>query len=200
MAIDWKKNADGLIPAIVQDADSSVVLMLAYMNAESYEKTLKEGKVTFYSRSRKSLWTKGETSGNFLELISMVEDCDGDTLLVKARPKGPTCHTGNDTCFNETNQPKMDFLYYLENVIQNRKKNPVEGSYTNKLFDKGINKIAQKVGEEAVEIVIEAKDDNAELFLGEAADLMYHYLVLLTAKGFALDDVIKVLEGRHPKK
>jgi len=200
MAIDWKKNADGLIPAIVQDADSSVVLMLAYMNAEAYEKTQKEGKVTFYSRSRKSLWTKGETSGNFLELISITEDCDGDTFLVKARPTGPTCHTGNDTCFNETNQPKMDFLYYLENLIQNRKKNPVAGSYTNKLFDKGINKIAQKVGEEAVEIVIEAKDDNTELFLGEAADLMYHYLVLLTAKGFALDDVIKVLEGRHPKK
>ena len=200
MAIDWKKNADGLIPAIVQDADSSVVLMLAYMNAEAYEKTQKEGKVTFYSRSRKSLWTKGETSGNFLELISITEDCDGDTFLVKARPTGPTCHTGNDTCFNETNQPKMDILYYLENLIQNRKKNPVAGSYTNKLFDKGINKIAQKVGEEAVEIVIEAKDDNTELFLGEAADLMYHYLVLLTAKGFALDDVIKVLEGRHPKK
>ena len=200
MAIDWKKNADGLIPAIVQDADSSVVLMLAYMNAEAYEKTQKEGKVTFYSRSRKSLWTKGETSGNFLELISITEDCDGDTFLVKARPTGPTCHTGNDTCFNETNQPKMDFLYYLENLIQNRKKNPVAGSYTNKLFDKGINKIAQKVGEKAVEIVIEAKDDNTELFLGEAADLMYHYLVLLTAKGFALDDVIKVLEGRHPKK
>ena|ERR1035437_5711489 len=200
MAIDWKKNADGLVPAIVQDADSSVVLMLAYMNEESYKKTLQEGKVTFYSRSRKSLWTKGETSGNFLELLSMTEDCDGDTILVKARPKGPTCHTGSDTCFNETNQPKIDFLYYLENVIQNRKKNPVEGSYTNKLFAKGINKIAQKVGEEAVEIVIEAKDDNAELFLGEAADLMYHYLVLLTAKGFALDDVIKVLEGRHPKK
>ena len=199
MAINWNKNNDGLIPAIVQDADTSVVLMLAYMNQESYERTLKEGKVTFYSRSRKSLWTKGETSGNFLELVSIAEDCDGDTLLIKARPKGPTCHTGNDTCFNETNQPKIDFLYYLENVIQNRKKQPVEGSYTNKLFTKGINKIAQKVGEEAVELVIESKDDNTDLFLGEAADLMYHYLVLLTAKGFTLDDVINVLEGRHKK-
>ncbi len=200
MALDWKKSADGLIPAIIQDADTSVVLMLAFMNEESYNKTLSEGKVTFYSRSRKSLWTKGETSGNFLELVSMTEDCDHDTILVKARPKGPTCHTGNDTCFNEDNQPKIDFLYYLENVIQNRKKAPVAGSYTNKLFDKGINKIAQKVGEEAVELVIESKDDNTELFLGEAADLMYHYLVLLTAKGFSLNDVIKVLEGRHPKK
>ena len=200
MAIDWKKNADGLIPAIIQDAESSVVLMLAYMNVEAYEKTLKEGKVTFYSRSRKSLWTKGETSGNFLDLVSITEDCDNDTLLIKARPKGPTCHTGNDTCFNETNQPNIPFLYYLEKVIQGRKMKPVEGSYTNKLFNKGINKVAQKVGEEAVELVIEAKDDNTELFLGEAADLMYHYLVLLTAKGFSLDDVVKVLEGRHPKK
>jgi len=199
MAIDWNKTTDGLIPAIVQDADTSVVLMLAFMNKESYEKTMKEGRVTFYSRSRKQLWTKGETSGNFLDVVSMIEDCDHDTLLIKARPHGPTCHTGEDTCFNENNKPKIDFLYYLENVIQNRKKQPVAGSYTNKLFDKGINKVAQKVGEEAVELVIESKDNNTELFLGEAADLMYHYLVLLAAKGFTLNDVITVLEGRHKK-
>jgi len=199
MAIDWNKNSDGLVPAIVQDADTSVVLMLAYMNKEAYEKTIQNKKVTFYSRSRKKLWMKGETSGNILELVNIIEDCDKDTLLVKARPKGPTCHTGSDTCFDEKNEIKIEFLTYLENVINNRKLSPVAGSYTNKLFDKGINKIAQKVGEEAVELVIEAKDNNKDLFLGEAADLMYHYLVLLCAKGYKLNDVITVLEGRHKK-
>jgi len=197
MALDFSKNADGLLPAIIQDADSQVVLMLGFMNEEAYTKTVNDKQVTFYSRTRKKLWTKGETSGNFLNVVEILEDCDNDTLLIKVRPVGPVCHTGNDTCFEETNAPKMDFLYHLENVIQNRKKEPVEGSYTNKLFEKGINKIAQKVGEEAVELVIESKDDNEDLFLGEAADLMYHYLVLLAAKGYKLDDVIKVLEGRH---
>lgn len=199
MELDFNKNGDGLLPAIIQDADTLTVLMLGFMNQEAYEKTVAEQKVCFYSRTRKTLWTKGETSGNFLNVVEIKEDCDNDTLLVKARPVGPVCHTGADTCFNETNDSKIDFLYYLENVIQNRKKNPVEKSYTNILFEKGINKIAQKVGEEAVELVIESKDDNEELFLGEAADLMYHYLVLLAQKGYSLNDVIKVLEGRHKK-
>lgn len=197
MALDFSKNADGLVPAIIQDADSQTVLMLGYMNQDSYQKTQDEGKVTFYSRSRSTLWTKGESSGNFLNVVEIFEDCDNDTLLIKVRPTGPVCHTGDDTCFKESNQPKMDFLYHLENVIQNRKKSPVEGSYTNKLFEKGVNKIAQKVGEEAVELVIESKDDNKELFLGEAADLMYHYLVLLAHKGYKLDEVLSVLESRH---
>lgn len=197
MNIDFSKSADGLVPAIVQDAETLKVLMLGYINEESYKKTIETKKVTFFSRSRQELWTKGETSGNFLNLVETLIDCDNDTVLFKVRPDGPTCHTGSDTCFDEINDAKIDFLYYLENVIQNRKKSPQEGSYTNKLFEKGVNKIAQKVGEEAVELVIEAKDDNTELFLGEAADLMYHYLVLLTQKGFCLDDVIKVLEGRH---
>lgn len=171
--------------------------MLGFMNQEAFEKTEQTKKVTFYSRTRKTLWTKGETSGNFLHVISIADDCDNDTLLIKARPAGPTCHTGNDTCFGEKNENATDFLIQLENVIKARKQNPVEGSYTNKLFDKGVNKIAQKVGEEAVELVIEAKDNNEELFLGEAADLMYHYLVLLTHKGYALSDVVGVLEKRH---
>ncbi|HRS19308.1 MAG TPA: bifunctional phosphoribosyl-AMP cyclohydrolase/phosphoribosyl-ATP diphosphatase HisIE [Bacteroidales bacterium] len=197
MNIDFTKTTDGLIPAIIQDSHTQVVLMLGYMNKESFEKTVATKKVTFYSRSRKTLWTKGETSGNFLHVVSILVDCDNDTILIKARPDGPTCHTGNDTCFNETNTPAIDFLQYLENVIQTRKKQPVEGSYTNKLFEKGVNKIAQKVGEEAVELIIEAKDTNEELFLGEAADLMYHYLVLLAQKGYSLKDVTQVLEKRH---
>lgn len=199
MELDFSKNADGLIPAVVQDADTLKVLMLGYVNKESYQKTIETKRVTFYSRSRKELWTKGETSGNFLDLVETLVDCDNDTILFKVRPVGPVCHTGSDTCFEETNDSKIDFLYYLENVIKNRKKSPQAGSYTNKLFDKGINKIAQKVGEEAVELVIEAKDNNEELFLGEAADLMFHYLVLLTQKGYSLDDVVKVLESRHKK-
>lgn len=197
MTIDFSKSTDGLVPAIIQDSHTLKVLMLGYMNEESYKKTVETKKVTFYSRSRNTLWTKGETSGNFLHLVSHSIDCDNDSILIQARPDGPTCHTGADTCFNESNTNSVEFLQYLENVIQTRKKSPVEGSYTNKLFAKGINKIAQKVGEEAVELVIEAKDNNEELFLGEAADLMYHYLVLLTEKGYSLQDVVSVLEKRH---
>ncbi len=193
--LDFSKG-DGLLPVIVQDVNTAVVLMLGYMNREALEKTLAEGRVTFYSRSKQRLWTKGETSGNFLEVKSIKEDCDKDTLLIKVHPVGPVCHTGSDTCFDEANKHR-DFIRHLEGVIQDRKANPGEGSYTASLFAKGINKVAQKVGEEAVELVIEAKDDNEELFLGEAADLLYHYLVLLTAKGYALDDVVRVLQERH---
>lgn len=165
------------------------------MNQEALQKSLSDKRLTFYSRSKQRLWTKGETSGNYLTLISMKHDCDNDTLLARVSPTGPACHTGSDTCFNEQNEaPGVGFL---EAIIQNRKLKPKEGSYTNQLLNAGINKVAQKVGEEAVELVIEAKDDNAELFLGEAADLMYHYLVLLTAKGYSLQDVVKVLRQRH---
>lgn len=189
-------KGDGLVPAIVQDAKTDVVLMLAYMDRAALEKTLAEQRVTFYSRSKERLWTKGETSGNFLNLVDIQLDCDQDTLLVKVNPVGPACHTGSDTCFDGINQ-SSNFLHHLERVIQDRKQNPDEKSYTSKLFQRGINKVAQKVGEEAVELVIEAKDDNEELFLNEAADLMYHYLVLLTAKGYQLKDVIRILESRH---
>ncbi|MDR2963028.1 MAG: bifunctional phosphoribosyl-AMP cyclohydrolase/phosphoribosyl-ATP diphosphatase HisIE [Bacteroidales bacterium] len=197
MTLHFSKSQDGLLPAIVQDAHTQKVLMLGFMNEEAFEKTKATKKVTFYSRTRQTLWTKGETSGNFLHVVSIAEDCDHDTLLIKVRPEGPTCHTGSDTCFEEKNSTASDFLQQLENVILARKLNPVEGSYTNRLFSKGVNKIAQKVGEEAVELVIEAKDNNEELFLGEAADLMYHYLVLLVHKGYSLNDVIAVLEKRH---
>lgn len=189
---------NGLVPCVVQDARTSRVLMLGFMNEEAYQKTLREKKVTFYSRSKQRLWTKGETSGNFLELVSILVDCDQDTLLIKVNPKGPACHTGADTCFNESNNNVWD-LRSLEAIIKDRKANPQKTSYTTKLFDSGINKVAQKVGEEAVELVIEAKDNNKELFLNEAADLMYHYLVLLTAKGYSLDNVIDVLKSRHLK-
>ncbi len=158
MNLNFTKSPDGLIPAIIQDAHTQKVLMLGFMNQEAFEKTEQTNKVTFYSRTRKTLWTKGETSGNFLHVVSMADDCDNDTLLIKVRPDGPTCHTGNDTCFNEKNSTASDFLQQLENVIKARKQTPVEGSYTNKLFDKGVNKIAQKVGEEAVELVIERND------------------------------------------
>ena len=194
MNINFSKS-DGLVPCIVQDAKTNQVLMLGFMNDEAYEKTLREKRVTFFSRSKRRLWTKGETSGNFLELIEILIDCDQDTLLIKANPVGPVCHTGADTCFNEKNE-RWD-LGSLEAVIKERKTNPVKGSYTSSLFDAGINKVAQKVGEEAVELVIEAKDNNTELFLNEAADLMYHYLVLLTQKGFSLNDVLDVLKKRH---
>ena len=192
---DFEKSA-GLIPAIVQDADTREILMLAYMNQDALEKTLADGIVTFFSRSKNRLWTKGETSGNFLQLIDWKMDCDQDTLLLRVRPKGPVCHTGSDTCFNESNTPK-DFLAQLEQIIRQRRDNPSEKSYTASLFQKGINKIAQKVGEEAVELVIEAKDNNQTLFLNEAADLMFHYLVLLNAKGHSLDEVIEILKDRH---
>jgi len=194
--IDFQKSADGLVPAIVQDAATSKVLMLGYMNQEALDKTLEEGKVTFFSRSKQRLWTKGEESGNFLHLQEIRVDCDADTLLIKAAPAGVVCHTGADTCWEEKNVSN-DFLAKLESIINDRKNNPSDSSYTSKLFGKGINKIAQKVGEEAVEVVIEAKDDNEELFLNESADLLFHYLVLLSAKGYQLSDVLAVLEQRH---
>lgn len=194
--IDFSK-LNGLVPCIVQDADTHVVLMLGFMNEEAFRKTISEKKVTFFSRTKQRLWTKGETSGNYLNLVDILLDCDQDTLLVKANPVGPACHTGADTCFSETNSGWG--LSSLEKVIIDRKSNPKSGSYTTTLFESGMNKIAQKVGEEAVELVIEAKDNNKELFLNEAADLMYHYLVLVQAKGYSLEDVLTVLKARHKK-
>ncbi len=196
MNIDFQKSPDGLVPAIIQDAATLKVLMLGYMNQEALDKTLQEKKVTFFSRSKQRLWTKGEESGNFLLLQDVKVDCDNDTLLIKANPVGPVCHTGADTCWNEQNVSN-DFLAKLEGIIADRKNNPSDNSYTSKLFAKGINKIAQKVGEEAVEIVIEAKDNNETLFLNEGADLLFHYLVLLSAKGYQLSDVLGVLKERH---
>ena len=193
--VNYQKN-NGLVPAIVQDANTGKVLMMGYMNREALEKTLNEGKVTFFSRSKNRLWTKGESSGHFLNLADVKLDCDQDTLLIKAHPVGPACHTGTDTCWGEDNTGDH-FLFDLEQVIQNRKANPTSQSYTAALFQKGLNKVAQKVGEEAVELIIEAKDNNRDLFLGEAADLMYHYLVLLAAKDFTLREVIDVLRERH---
>jgi phosphoribosyl-ATP pyrophosphohydrolase/phosphoribosyl-AMP cyclohydrolase len=190
-----KFDSTGLVPCIVQDANTRVVLMMGYMTTESIQKTIDEKRVTFFSRSKNRLWTKGETSGNFLDVKNILIDCDNDTLLIEANPIGPVCHTGNDTCFNQTNTG--NFLQTLEKTIQDRKANPKEGSYTTKLLERGINKVAQKVGEEAVELVIEAKDNNRELFLNEAADLMYHYIVLLAAKGYSLNDVEQVLQSRH---
>ena len=198
MKIDFAKYADGLVPAIIQDFNTHKVLMLGFMNEEALHKTEQTGKVTFYSRSKKRLWTKGEESGHFLELKSMAEDCDHDTLLIKAHPLGPVCHTGADTCWSENNQSE-NFLLYLEDIIRLRKQAPPDESYVAKLFSKGINKIAQKLGEEAVEMVIEAKDDNKELFLNEAADLLFHYLLLLNAKGHKLQTVIDILQQRHSK-
>ncbi len=194
--LDFEKQG-GLLPAVVQDAATAKVLMLGYMNREALEKTLAEGVVTFFSRSKMRLWTKGESSGNFLHVAKVTADCDHDTLLIKANPSGPVCHTGADTCFFEENHSNALFLEHLAGVIKERKDNPTDSSYTASLFKKGINKVAQKVGEEAVELVIEAKDDNKDLFLGEAADLLYHYLVLLEAKGFSLADVVGVLKQRH---
>ena len=191
-----KFDEKGLIPAIVQDAETRVVLMLGYMNRESLEKTLTSGLVCFYSRSRQKLWTKGEESGNFLYLKEIKVDCDQDTLLIKVSPAGPTCHTGTDTCWKEENQDN-DFLFFLQRFLQKRKNDSPEESYTARLISRGINKVAQKVGEEAVELVIEAKDNNEELFLNEAADQMYHYIVLLIAKGYGLEDVCRVLKSRH---
>lgn len=197
MEINFDKS-NGLVPATIQDNKTNKVLMLGYMNREALEKSLKDGIVTFYSRSKKRLWTKGETSGNYLNIVSIKADCDQDALLVKVNPLGPVCHTGKDTCWGEENiENQTLFLLELEKVIKDRKANPKEGSYTNSLFRKGLKKIAQKLGEEAVELIIEASDNKDELFLEEAADLMYHYLVLLTAKGFCLDDVAKVLKNRR---
>jgi phosphoribosyl-ATP pyrophosphohydrolase/phosphoribosyl-AMP cyclohydrolase len=198
MSPDFSKSPDGLVPAIIQDASTLNVLMLGYMNEEAFRKTQADKRVTFYSRSKKRLWTKGEESGNFLDVADIQLDCDNDTLLVKAIPHGPVCHKGTDTCFNEQNDSN-DFLKLLEGIIRDRKKNPSDGSYTSSLFQKGMNKIAQKVGEEATELVIEAKDDNAELFRNEAADLLFHYLVLLAAKDTSLNDIVEVLKKRHKK-
>lgn len=193
--MDFSKYADGLIPAIIQDAATGKVLMLGFMNEEALQQTRNLGKVTFFSRTRQRLWTKGEESGNFLHVDSIAEDCDQDTLLIKARPAGPVCHTGADTCFGEAN--RADFLQTLEATILQRYNERSESSYTSSLFSKGINAMAQKVGEEAVELVIEAKDNNDDRFLNEASDLLFHYLVLLRARGYSLDDVKKTLEHRH---
>ena len=199
MKINFEKYADGLCPAIVQDAETNRVLMLGFMNAAAFEQTEASGKVTFYSRVRRTLWTKGETSGNFLHVQSVALDCDADTLLIKANPSGAICHTGADTCFGEQNESE-NFLFELEKTIRDRKANPSNASYTTKLFQKGINKIAQKVGEEAVELVIEAKDHNDELFKNEAADLLYHLLVLFAEKEIALKEVLEKLRERKNKK
>jgi phosphoribosyl-ATP pyrophosphohydrolase/phosphoribosyl-AMP cyclohydrolase len=196
--IDFAKYSDGLVPAIVQDNETDKVLMLGFMNQEAFAKTQETGKVTFYSRSKQRLWTKGEESGNFLNLKSLLVDCDNDTILVKVDPVGPVCHTGADTCWNEKNT-NDNFLQHLENVIEQRKQVAPDKSYVASLFKKGINKIAQKVGEEAVEVVIEAKDNDADLFLNESADLLFHYLILLNAKGYKLQDVIEILQKRHAK-
>ena len=190
-------KGDGLIPAIVQDYQTKKVLMLGYMNQESFEKTNETGLVTFYSRSRQTLWTKGETSGNYLQVKEILLDCDQDTLLVMAQPKGPVCHKGTDTCFNETNESSVVFLEYLQDLINERKARMPEGSYTTSLFEKGIGRIAQKVGEEAVETVIEAMGNDDEAFLNEGADLLYHMLVLFTEKGTSIGEIVKVLEDRH---
>lgn len=195
--MDFNKNKDGLLPAIVQDAVTRNVLMLGYMNEEAYRKTLETKRVTFFSRSKQRLWTKGEESGNFLELVSIKADCDEDTFLVFANPKGPICHKGTDTCWGDRNEASYGFLSHLEETIALRKAaGDQETSYVASLFQKGINKIAQKVGEEAVEVVIEAKDNNQQLFLDESADLLFHYLILLQAKGFSLNDVAEVLRRR----
>ena len=196
MTLRFDKNT-GLIPAIIQDSRTNTVLMLGYMDQEAYDKTLDTGRVTFFSRSKNRLWTKGEESGNFLELVEIKNDCDQDTLLIRVKPMGPTCHKGTDTCWGESNTSDFGFLSQLEQVIDDRRKKSPEESYVASLFDKGINKIAQKVGEEAVEVVIEAKDDSKELFLNESADLLFHYLILLKAKGYSLSDVVAILEQRH---
>ena len=196
MELNFSKNKDGLIPVIIQDSISKTVLMLGYMNDEAIRKTKKTGNVTFYSRTKKRLWTKGEESGNFLRLVNMKVDCDNDTILIYVKPEGPTCHLGTDSCWGEKNLSKFGYLSQLEEIIAERKKDDKKNSYVASLFREGINKIAQKVGEEATETIIEAKDDNKQLFLNESADLLFHYLILLQAKGFRLSDVEKVLLTR----
>ena len=198
MKIDFNKNADGLVPAIIQDATSKNVLMLGFMNQEALEITQNTKKVTFFSRTKNRLWTKGEESGNFLNLVDLKLDCDNDTLLIFVEPAGPTCHTGSDTCWNDSNKVSYGFISILENIISNRiDQADASTSYVASLFNKGINKVAQKVGEEAVELVIEAKDNNDTLFLNESADLLFHYLLLLQAKGFKLNDVVEILKARE---
>ncbi|EZH75484.1 phosphoribosyl-ATP pyrophosphatase [Aquimarina atlantica] len=197
MEINFNKNGDGLVPAIIQDAITKNVLMLGYMNQEAYNTTVETKKVTFFSRTKNRLWTKGEESGNILNLVDIKNDCDNDSLLIMVNPVGPTCHKGSDTCWNEDNKQSYGFLSELEDVIRNRKENQKDtSSYVASLFRKGINKVAQKVGEEAVEVVIEAKDDNEELFLNESADLLFHYLILLQAKGVELKDIVEILKSR----
>ena len=197
MNIDFAKYSDGLVPAIVQDSSTGVVLMLGFMNPEALDTTKTTGRVTFFSRSKQRLWTKGETSGNFLDLVSITADCDADTLLIRARPNGPVCHTGSATCFGESSAGSIDFLHELEAVIEQRRDDLAEGSYVSKLYSKGINKIAQKVGEEAVETVIAAKDDDIEAFRNEAADLLFHFLILLQARDTRLEDIVTVLRERR---
>jgi len=196
MKIDFEKQ-NGLIPVIIQDNKTQKVLMLGYVNKSALNITKESGKVCFYSRSRKILWTKGETSGNYLYVKDIKVDCDNDTLLILVNPVGPVCHTGSDTCWGESNKGGVQFIEYLEEIIESRKSTIAEKSYTKNLFDKGINKIAQKVGEEAIELIIESKDNNDELFVNEAADLLFHYLILLNKKGFRLGKVVQVLEERH---
>lgn len=196
--MEIKYNSEGLIPAIIQDTTTKTVLMLGYMNAEALSKTLETNKVTFFSRSKQRLWTKGEESGHFLTLNSIKNDCDNDSLLIQATPEGPSCHKGTDSCWGESKVETYGFLSQLESIITDRKENAnSQTSYVSELFEKGINKIAQKVGEEAVEVVIEVKDDNDDLFLNESADLLFHYLILLQAKGFKLESVVEVLKSRH---
>ena len=194
---DFTKTVDGLLPAIIQDDHTGKVLMQGYMNKESFQKTLDEKVVWFYSRSKKRLWKKGETSGNELQVCSVRSDCDLDSILIKVIPLGPVCHTGADTCFNEINTVSYDWIKHLEAIIEQRQKSGDSKSYVASLFEKGINKIAQKVGEEAIEVVIEAKDNNEELFLNESADLLFHYLILLKAKGYRLNDVLEILKSRE---
>ncbi len=198
MIIDFNKNPEGLVPAIIQDAKTKNVLMLGYMNQDALDKTQQTQKVSFFSRTKNRLWTKGEESGNFLNLVDLKLDCDNDTLLIQVNPVGPTCHKGSDTCWNEGNDNSYGFITKLEETISNRIEDAdASKSYVGSLFKKGINKIAQKVGEEAVELVIESKDTNDDLFLNESADLLFHYLLLLQAKGFKLNDVIAVLKERE---
>lgn len=198
MTIDFNKNPDGLVPAIIQDANTKNVLMLGYMNQDALDKTQQTQQVTFFSRTKNRLWTKGEESGNFLNLVDIKLDCDNDTLLIFVNPSGPTCHKGSGTCWNDTNNESYGFISKLEDVIANRIEDAeASKSYVATLFKEGINKIAQKVGEEAVEVIIEAKDTNDELFLNESADLLFHYLLLLQAKGFKLNDVVTILKGRE---
>ena len=198
MNVDFNKSPDGLVPAIIQDAITQKVLMLGYMNSEALQQTIESKLVTFFSRTKQRLWTKGEESGNVLNLVDIKLDCDSDSLLIKVNPKGPTCHKGTDTCWNETNEQSFGFISKLEDTITSRIENAdSQKSYVASLFAKGINKVAQKVGEEAVEVVIEAKDNNDRLFLEESADLLFHYLMLLQAKGYKLENVVEVLRGRH---
>ena len=196
MNLDFNKNKDGLVPAIIQDDNTHKILMLGYLNKESLSLTLNTGVVHFYSRTKQRIWKKGEESGNELKVISIKEDCDNDTVLIKVNPVGPVCHKGDDTCFKEINE-STDFIKKLESVIEDRKQNPTDSSYVSSLFKKGTNKIAQKVGEEAIELVIESKDNNDDLFLNESADLLFHYLILLQNKEFKINDVINVLKNRN---